>query len=57
MAVSQSFVDFVLGQLESIGPMNEPVDVLEDGDALLQWATRSIAIAGAQRTAKAVRHK
>ena len=119
MAVSQSFVDFVIGQLESIGPMTAkrmfggvglyagdlffaivaadvlyikadgttremmqragahpfqpypnrpggkgsmqyysvPVVVLEDGDALLQWATRSIAIARAQHTAKPLRHK
>ena len=34
-----------------------PVVVLEDGDALLEWATRSIAIAGAQRRAKPPRHK
>jgi len=31
--------------------------VLEDADALLEWARKAIAIAGIKRTAKAVRHK
>jgi DNA transformation protein len=34
-----------------------PAAVLEDSDTLLDWAKQSIAIARAQRTAKAVRHK
>ncbi len=33
-----------------------PAAILEDGDALLAWAKQAIAIATAQRRAKALRH-